>query len=480
MKRTKLYHITFVMISAMSIAGCRVMKPMPMPAIKPLPRQFTDTTRAGDTSLLPVKQFFGDPHLQALIDTALQNNTDLAMAWQRMITAQARAQARRRALLPSVDAVINGAADRYGDYTLNGVGNFDTNLSPNIDKRQQIPVSPTTDLFVGLRSNWEIDLWGKLRHQQKAAQAIFLATQKGRQLLITNLVATLAQGYYHLLELDMQWTIVHKNIALQETALTIVEAQKAGGRATELAVQQFAAQLYHTRAIQYDILQQKVQLENELNALAGRYPQVITRNTSMPLPVLPLLATGLPVSLLSRRPDIREAELHMQAAHENIQAARKAFLPSLVISPYMALNAFTPSLLLQAGSFSYGLLGSLTAPIFRQKQLRTDYLIAHAAGRETVYRYQQLLLDAYSEVTTNMSAVQNFQQAYTLKQKEVSALQDAVNTSRELYLTGYATYLEVITAQKNVLEAELQLAAQIKDIYVSHIKLYRSLGGGWQ
>ena len=169
----------------------------------------------------------------------------------------------------------------------------------------------------------------------------------------------------------------------------------------------------------------------------------------------------------------------MQAANENVLAARAAFLPSLVLSPYVAFNAFTPSLLFNGGSAAYGIAGGLTAPIFQQRRLRAQYNIANATNKESVYNYQQKLLDAYSEVVTHMQAVQNFRQAHALKDQEVKELHAAVSTAKELYLTGYANYLEVITAQKNVLEAELQLARQKKDIFTALVSLYRSLGGGW-
>jgi outer membrane protein TolC len=170
----------------------------------------------------------------------------------------------------------------------------------------------------------------------------------------------------------------------------------------------------------------------------------------------------------------------MQTSNENVLAARAAFLPSLTLSPYIALNAFTPSLLFNSGSAAYGIAGALTAPLFQQRRLRAQFVMANAANKEAVYNYQQKLLNAYSEVVTQMNAVENFKNAYTLKAEEVQELHHAVVSARELYLSGYANYLEVITAQKNVLEAELQLNEQKKNIYISLIQLYRSLGGGWQ
>jgi len=469
-----------ILVLVVAIAGCKVMQPAPLPAVKPIPQQYGDKTSAVDSADLVFKNIFSDPRLNNFIATALKDNTDLNIALQRIEMAHARLAQRKGAFLPSVNGVVSAAADKYGDYTLNGVGNFDTNLSPNINKDQKIPVSPTTDMFIGLTSTWEIDLWGKLRHLKKAAQAELLATEKGKQLLITSLVATLAEGYYTLLGLDAELKIVRKNIELQKKAVEIVEAQKVGGRANELAVQQFRAQLLNTRGIEFRIMQQRVQVENELNAIAGSYPKHIDRDTSLPESATVAIETGLPASLLSARPDVQQAEYELQMTKENVQAARAAFLPSLTLNPYVAFNAFTPSLLLKGGSLAYGIAGGLTAPLFQQGQLKTQFIVANAASKEAVYNYQQKLLNAYSEVVTNMNAVDNNKQAHALKLQEVQELYAAVTSARELYLTGYATYLEVITAQKNVLEAELALNEQKKNIYMSLIQLYRSLGGGWQ
>lgn len=462
------------------MAGCKVMQPAPMPAVISMPQQFDGAGSQPDTVALDFASFFPDTQLMEFIDSAMKHNTDLNIAWQRVTMAEARLWARKGALLPSVDAVISGGAERYGDYTMNGVGNFDTNLSPNISKDQQIPLSPTTDVFVGLRSNWEIDLWGKLKHRQRAAAAELMATRAGRQLIITNLIARLAQGYYELLAIDARLEIVKRNIAVQEEGLEIVKAQKAGGRATELAVQQFTAQLYNTKAVQYRLQQDRTAVENELNALAGHYPKRIPRSSLQTLSETAVIPSGMPVALLSHRPDIREAEFALLAAKENVQAARKAFLPSLSINPYIGFNAFTPGLLFNGGSAVYGLVGGLAAPLFQQRTLKTQYTIVNAANKEAVYQYQQRLLDAYSEVVTQISAVQQYRQSYAIKKLEVQQLRDAVTTARDLYLSGYANYLEVIMAQKSVLEAELELMRQKSDIFVAMVQLYRSLGGGWK
>ena len=224
------------------------------------------------------------------------------------------------------------------------------------------------DLFVGFRSTWEIDLWGKLRSRRKAAYARLLATEQGRRLVQTSLVAQVASLYYELLTYDNQLAVLEKNRAYQERALEVVKMQKLGGRATELAVQQFAAQLLRTRSLAAEARQRIAAAENTLNRLLGRYPQPIPRGRALTMQAVPAaVSAGLPAAMLLRRPDVQQAELQLTAARADVAAARAAFLPSLTLAPYLGLNAYTPALLLNApGSLAYGLLAGLAAPVFNR------------------------------------------------------------------------------------------------------------------
>ncbi|WP_153798911.1 TolC family protein [Foetidibacter luteolus] len=481
MKQLLKHSFAILAVSILIFSSCKVARPVTMPPVKNLPDSFPAAKDSSSIASIAWKQFFTDDHLVALIDTALHNNPDLYIALQRIEAARAQVAMSRGALLPSLNGVVSAAGDRYGDYTMNGVGNFDTNLSPNINSKQKIPTSFTPDLFVGFRSNWEIDIWGKLKNEKKAAIAQLLATEKGRQYITTSIVADIAMLYYDLLALDNELDIIKKNVLLQETALDIVKVQKEGGRATELAVQQFAAQLLNTKAIEYSVKQEIVQAENEINLICGRYPQTISRDTSLMHQQLPAsLQTGLPSTLLTRRPDIQQAELELEAAEANVLAARKAFLPSLNLTPYIGLNAFKPNVLFNSGSVAYGAVAGLTAPIFNQNKLKAGYAIANAQNKEAIYNYQKVLLSSFSEVVTSLKSIENGSESFKLKEQEVRELTNAVATAKDLYLTGYANYLEVISAQKGVLEAELQLNGNKKQLFQSVIGLYRSLGGGWE
>jgi multidrug efflux system outer membrane protein len=462
-------------------SSCKVQQPLRLPSAKEVPSTFAQQTDTASIGSIPLKVFFKDPPLQQLIDSALQHNFDLQIALQRINTARAALVAAKHAWLPSLDISASAGVDKYADYTLNGVGNFDTNLSPNIDKNQRIP-TPTPEYFLGLRSSWEIDLWGKLKQRKKAAYARLLASEKGRQLVTTLLVSQVASMYYELIALDNELSIIHKNIALQQKAVATIQIQKAGGRATELAVQQFTAQLLSTQSMAYNIRQQIVHTESQLNRLLGRFQQPIVRTGNIfeqPLPVD--IKTGIPAAMLLHRPDIQQAELELMAAKSDVQAARKAFLPSLNITPYAGFNAFNASLLFQSpSSIAYGIVGGLTAPIFNKQLLNTQYKQAGAAAIASFYEYQKTIVNSFQEVITALNQVDNQQAINKLKEQEVTVLQQAVATSQDLYMAGYANYLEVITAQKSVLEAELALTMTRKQIFQGTIELYRALEGGWK
>ncbi|WP_143306976.1 TolC family protein [Chitinophaga vietnamensis] len=462
----------YALLLATAIGACNTPKQLSLPEAVKLPETTTDTV-----SLANFQQVFNDPDLRRLIDTAMHNNFDLLAASQRVAIAQQQLMMAKKAWLPHINGSLSAGIDRYGDYTMNGVGNYDTNLSPNISEDQHIP-SPTPEFFAGLRSSWEIDLWGKLRQQKVAAHARFLATSQGRQLLGTQIVAGIAGLYYELIALDHELAIIKRNIKLQEAAVATVTVQKAGGRATELAVQQFTAQLLSTRALEYGIKQQITATENQLNALTGKLPQPVKRSSVAAEEALPpAIQQGIPTTLLLQRPDIKRAEFELAAAQADVKAARAAFFPALTLTPYGGFNAFKAGLLFEPASIAWGAIGGLTVPIFNKQQLQSQFNISKAEAFTAFYNYQQIVLNGYQEVATALSKIANEQETWQLKSQEVAVLQDAVSTANTLFTTGYATYLEVITAQKSVLEAELALVTARRNVYQGMVTLYRTLGG---
>ena len=483
------YSFLLALVALLLLGGCQITAPLRMPPASAPPLLFRggaaadSTARADSVSVADIQwaDFFADSILVELVDTALQQNLDLRTTVQRIEVARADLRYARGALLPTVDGVASAGLDRYGKYTQNGVGNYDTNFSPNVEGARRIPYSVTPDYFLGLRSSWEIDLWGKLRNRRRAAYGRLLASEQGVRAVVTELVAQVATRYYELLAFDNERDVLLRNIKLQEQALEIIKIQKLGGRATELAVQQFRAQLLRTQGLEAEVQQRIVETENQLNFLLGRYPGPVRRGIPLRDQRVPAaVSAGLPARLLQRRPDIRQAELLLQATRADVAAARAAFFPSFTLTPYVGFNAFRAAQLFDPGSLAFGFLGNLTAPLLNRNALRAAYGRATAESIIAYYTYQRTIQRGFQEVTTSLRGIANYNRVFSLKQQEVEALSSAVSISNDLFLANYATYLEVITAQRNVLEAELTLTNTRRTQFLLLIDLYRALGGGWQ
>ncbi|WP_412468848.1 TolC family protein [Pedobacter sp. KLB.chiD] len=458
------------------LASCASIKETPVPSLKPFPGGF-DTLSHSQEKALSWHTFFKSKELDTLINLALAENLDLKSGLQKVLIAGANLKLSKAALLPSVQANISAGLDRYGKYTMDGVGNYDTNFSGNISRDQRIP-SPVPDYFAGFRSSWEIDVWGKLSKRKEAAYHRYLASASGLKWYRTQLTCQVAALYYELIALDKRLQILKSNILLQDKGLETVEAQMAGGRATALAVSQFKAQRTATMGKQFEIRQQIRSVENDLNNLLGQFAKKIPRDTALISLALPKeVYVGLPAEVILNRPDVKEAEEQLKAAKADVSAARKAFLPSLTLDAYAGYNAFRLPLLFSPGSLAAGLVGGLTAPVLNRATLKNAHLVASASQLDAYYQYQKSLINGYQEITRQLAALNNYKEAYRFKTIEVAELKKAVSTANDLYLAGYASYLEVIVAQSSVLNAEMEQVDLKQASYAALIGLYRATGG---
>ncbi|RZK41377.1 MAG: TolC family protein [Pedobacter sp.] len=458
------------------VAACGSIKDTALPETIRMPDGFNtkDTLAQEDLSW---KAIFTQGDLDTLIAIALRENFDLKSGTQQVIIAGANLKLSRAALFPTLSANVSSGLDRFGRYTMTGVGNYDTNLSPNINDKQRTP-TPTPDYFAGFRSSWEIDVWGKLSKRKESAYQRYLASTEGLKWYQTQLTCQVAELYYELVALDKRLSILKNNIVLQDRGLEVVEAQMAGGRATALAVSQFKAQRTATQGKQFEIRQAIQRVENNLNMLLGRYPVKIARDTLAISSALPMqVYTGLPANVILNRPDVKQAEAQLKATKADVIAARKAFLPNLTLDAYAGYNSFKFPLLFSPGSLAAGFLGGLTAPVLNRASLKNASLIANANQLDAYFQYQKSLINGYQEITTQLSALNNYKQAYSYKTKEVEELKRAVSSANDLYLAGYASYLEVIVAQSSVLNAEMEQVDLKQASYTSLIALYRALGG---
>jgi outer membrane protein, multidrug efflux system len=474
----------FILVIVLSVAlsSCKLAEKVTEPGFTKMPEKYLPTADTiQNPPLLQWREYFTDPFLVQYIDEAIKSNIGLKMAAQRVNMQGANLRMAKGALLPSVNAVTSVGQQKFGEYTMDGVGNYDTNLSDNIGDDRRIPVH-LPDYYAGFQSSWELDVWGKLRSRRKAALARFLATEKARHLMETIVVSEVASHYYSLLALDNKLSMIRENVDLQQTAVTLIRAQKEAGRVTELAVKQFTAQLYNTQSLEALVQQEIVRHENEINLLLGRYPQSIARGQSILTHILPKESkTGIPAKLLIQRPDIQQAELQLMAARLDVKAARASFLPSLTITSGLGLQAFNTQVLFTTpASVAYSVLGGLTTPLFNRNTITSEYRKATASQLESFYAYQQSILNGFQEVSTQLNKIENLEKSYQFKAQEVNTLTEGVATSNSLFVAGLATYLEVVTAQKSVLMAELDAIDIKQEQFNASIDLYRSLGGGWQ
>ncbi len=478
-------YATWMVFTILLLAtSCKLVETPKYPKAKEMPGRYAFQKSIKDTAFKPLiswKNYYKDPYLTELIDSALKYSFDMRRISQRMEIARADVLAAKGPLAPTVGAGATAGFDRFGLYTMNGVGNFDTNLSPDVKGDKRIPVSPTPDFFIGFRSFWEIDLWGKLRNKREAALRRFAATQEGKNLMTTSLVAQVATTYYDLVANRSELSILRRNIALQERALQIVDIQKEAGRATELAVQQFKAQLLRTKSLQFAKQQSIVELENKLFLLTGRHRgEINSAQDLLDISYDSTLSLGVPAHLMLRRPDIR-MNLQLTKATENeLSAAKAAFYPSLIITPYLGLNAFRAALLANPSSLAFGMAAPLSLPILNRRILKGNLAAVKSENQIAFLDYQESMTRAYQEVIAAQQTIANFSGSLRLTTEEVQVLQNAVNSADQLYRNGYASYLEVITAQRSVLDAELAQIYDKRRQMEGSVDLYRALGGGWE
>lgn len=415
-------------------------------------------------------EFFADPHLRELIATALSNNQELNTSLQEIIIAKNEASGLKGEYLPRLGVAVGSGVEKVGERTSQGVS----------DEAHGVPAH-LADFHFGLTASWEIDAWGKLRNAAKAAGLRYAATVEGRNFLITEIVAEIADAYYELVALDARLDVLAQNIELQERALEVVELQKQAGRATELAVRRFEAEVLKNRARRFELEQARVVAENRINVLVGRYPQPIERDSKILQAELPTsVQAGLPTELLANRPDVRRAQLTLEASKLDVEVAKARFYPSLSIEAEVGYEAFNARhLLTTPESIFYNIIGNLTAPLLNRKAIEADYRIANAEQVQAVFQFERTLLVAYTEVANQLASLKNESQRFSRLEAQVQTLEHAIEVSNVLYSTARAEYMEVLMTRRDALEAQMELIEARKSRLVAMVKIYQALGGGW-
>lgn len=432
-----------------------------------------DSTNAAE---IKWKDYFKDQYLIALIDTALKNNQELNIALQEIEIGKNEVRARKGEYLPFIALKAGAGLEKEGRYTRHGA------VDEAIEIKEDTPFpEPLPDYMVGAFASWEVDIWKKLRNSKKAAVTEYLATIEGRNFMVTNLIAEIADAYYELLTLDNLLDLIKKNIEIQQQALQTIKLQKEAARVTQLAVNRFEAQLLNTQNLQYDLNQKIVETENRLHFLTGRFPETIVRDSqAFNTFEFDSIAAGLPAQLLKNRPDIRQSELELMARKLDVKVARANFYPALSISAGLGYQAFSPTYLVKPESLLYSLAGDLMAPLINRNAIKATYYTANAKQLQVVYDYERTILNAYIEVVNELSRIDNYAKSYGIKSSEVAILSNSVAISNSLFRSARADYMEVLLTQREALDSKIELLEiKMKQMHAK-VNMYKALGGGWK
>ena len=444
---------------------------------KKVPSSYNNSQDSVNVAKTKWKDFFTDPNLIALIDTALNKNQELNIILQEINIAKNEIRGRKGAYLPFVGVGVGAGVEKVGKYTSQGASDDANYIMPG----QKVPVN-LQNYMLGANVSWEVDIWKKLRNSKNAAVARYLASVEGKNFMVTNLIAEIANSYYELMALDNQLEILKKNIEIQQSALEMVKLEKIAARVTELAVRRFEAEVLKNQSRQFYIMQQIIVTENRINFLVGRFPQAVPRNSQAFTNLVPdSIHSGVPSQLLENRPDIRQAEKGLLATKLDVKAAKAEFYPSLMITAGVGYQAFNPQYLITTPqSLLYNLAGCLVAPLINRNAIKANYYSANSKQIQAVYNYERTILNAHIEVANQLSNISNLKKSYDLKTKQVAALTQSIVISISLFKSARADYMEVLLTQRDALESKFELIETKKLQMNAMVNIYQALGGGWR
>lgn len=455
----KITCITIICINMVLLSSCHIYRNYQRPDNLPTDSLFrdadnqpvTDSLSLGD---LPWQEIFQDTLLQQYIRYGLEHNTDMQTALLRIDQAKAQLTAAKLSFLPSL--------------TLSPQGTLTSTAGSKTVKTYELPV----------QASWEIDLFGNLRNAKKGTQATLLQQQTYQQAVRSELIAGIANTYYSLLMLDEQVAISQSTLEVWKEQVRTMEARMKVGEETENAVTQARASLYELEATHNDLLRQQRETENSLCTLLGMTSRSLERGT-LDKQIFPeTLPTGIPVRLISRRPDIVQAEMTLANAYYTTNQARSAFYPNLNLSGNAGWTNALGQAVTNPGDWILSAVASLAQPLFNRGKLISNLRVSKDEEQIALLNYRQTLLDAGQEVNDALYATESAGRSLESHRKQCRELERTVQTSEALYRTGNATYLELLTARQSLLNARLNVVTDSFTQCQAVINLYQALGGG--
>lgn len=417
----------------------------------------TDTLAVADTSSfgdMPWRTVFTDSQLQALIERGLVNNTDLLNAALNVKMAEAQLKAARLAFVPSFTFSPQGT-----------ISSWDGNKAM---KTYQLPVA----------ASWSIDLFGNLLSQKRSSQMALLGTRDYQLVVKTNVISSIANMYYTLLMLDRQLAIVTDMENLTKDTWELMKVQKDLGRVRSTGVQSAEANYYSVQTQRVDLQRQIREIENSLSLLLAQPVQTIARGKLEDQSLPTNLSIGIGLRMLNNRPDIHYAEMSLAQCFYNVETARSKFYPNLTISGSGTFTNSSGIGIVNPGKWLLSAVGSLVQPIFQHGQIVAGLKVAKAQYEQAYNKWKNAILSAGSEVSNALVVYNSAEEKSRLEAKRIATLKQNVEDTKQLLNQSNSTYLEVITAQQNLLNAELSKVTDDFNKMQAVVNLYQALGGG--
>lgn len=395
---------------------------------------------------------FNDDVLKQLIKNGLENNYDLQIAYARIEQARAELGYSKSNLYPS----------------------FQYAGTINSNKKVIIPSR------VGGVMSWELDFWGKTRHENKALNAEYMASEEARKVILTNLVSDIAISYFELRDLDNQLEIAKKTLQTRKKTFDIINQRFTQGYVSEVDKVQIEQQVAIAEATIPNLERQITALENTISILIGQPPQIISRGkTNQELQVSSNIPLSLPSTLLENRPDVKKAELLYMSANDRIGVAQAMRYPSFNIAAIIGFANFDVAKLFNNDSFSQNVGASVAGPIFSFGKNKRRVEVYRQIAEQYKLSYQKTFIVAVSEVEQALKDVKTYKEEWNARQKQVTAAKRNLELSNARYFEGYVSYLEVLEVERSLFDAELSLSQLSQKQLTSMVLLYKSLGGGW-
>jgi len=466
MKNSKYILIVFV---SLLLTSCMISRKYQRPDLN-VPEQYRSVkdgiVHTQDTLVHQPHRFFKNTSLLLLLDSAFLKNSDLLLAVQNMALAEKTLSMVKLNYLPELNAQINGSYTKASENSLDG---------------QSGGHRETKDFNLSALLSWDIDIWEKIKNEKKEALANYLITEEVRKAVQTRLVSDIAKGYYNLLMLDEQLNIANKSRELSDSTLQMMQIQYQVGDANILGVRQVEAQLEGNKMLVSQIEQSISLQESALSVLCGNYASSINRQREDKEEFHSIPSEGYPASLLSARPDIKAAELSLQAANARVGIQQAAMYPNINISLSGGLNSLTSSNWFSVPASLFGtVVGGITQPIFNRRKLRTQYEQALIEREKEVITFRQAVLEGYAQVSDALKNKEEIEKQFIFALNKKKVLKDNISSIQVLFTTGVVNYLDIITVQSAYLEARLQTARLFMENAMANVALYYALGGGWQ